>query len=98
ALITGLVNDALAIIDALVGVDLDRGQADAVGLLALIAGQDVEPGDTPGSWRIAERVAPDRVISVVDPETRHSRKSPSDRHDGYKANLAAEPETGLITD
>jgi IS5 family transposase len=72
--------------------------ADALGLLALVAGQDVEPGDTPRSWRIAQRVAADRVISVVDPQARHSRKSPSDRHDGYKAHLAAEPETGLITD
>jgi IS5 family transposase len=98
ALITGLVNDALAIIDALVGVDLDRGQADAVGLLALIAGQDVEPGDTPGTWRIAQRVAPDRVISVVDPEARHMHKSRSEYRDGYKAHVAAEPETGIITD
>ena len=98
ALVSALVTDALAVIDALADVDLTAEQADAVGLLALIAGQDVEPGDTPGSWRIAQRVAPDRVISVVDPEARHSRKSPSDRHDGYKAHLAAEPETGLITD
>jgi IS5 family transposase len=98
ALVTGLVNDALAVIGALADVELTGEQADAVGLLALIAGQDVEPGDTPGSWRIAQRVAPDRVISVVDPDARHARKSRSDRHDGYKAHLAAEPETGLITD
>lgn len=97
ALITGLVNDALAVIAAVGDVELSGEQADAVGLLALVAGQDVEPGDTPGSWRIASQVAADRVISVVDPETRHSRKSRSDRHDGYKANVAAEPETGLIT-
>ena len=45
--------------------------AEAVALLALIAGQDVEPVDgsdgTDGRWRIAQRVAPDRVISTVDP-------------------------------
>jgi IS5 family transposase len=97
ALITGLVNDALAIIDALEGVDLTAEQADAVGLLALVAGQDVEPGDTDGTWRIAQRVAPDRVISTVDPESRHMHKSVSSYRDGFKAHVAVEPETGLIT-
>ena len=97
ALITGLVNDALAVIAALEGVDLDAGQADAVGLLALVAGQDVEPGDEEGTWRIAQRVAPDRVISTVDPEARHMHKSRSEYRDGYKAHLAVEPETGIVT-
>jgi IS5 family transposase len=97
ALVSGLVNDARAVIDALEGVDLDAGQADAVGLLALVAGQDVEPGDEDGTWRIARRVAPDRVISTVDPEARHMHKSVSSYRDGYKAHVAVEPETGLIT-
>jgi len=97
ALVSGLVNDALAIIAALQGVTLTDEQADAVGLLALVSGQDVEPGDTDGTWRIARRVAPDRVISTVDPEARHMHKSRSEYRDGYKANLAVEPETGIIT-
>ena len=97
ALITALVNDALALITALDGVALNDEQVDAVGLLALIAGQDVEPGDTEGTWRIAERVAADRVISVVDPESRHMHKSRSDYRDGYKAHVAVEPDTGIIT-
>ena len=96
ALVSGLVNDALAIIAALDGVTLDDTQADAVGLLALVAGQDVEPGDTEGTWRIAQLVAPDRVISTVDPESRHMHKSVSSYRDGFKAHLAVEPETGLI--
>jgi IS5 family transposase len=98
ALVTELVNDALAIIDVLDGVVLDDEAADAVGLLALVAGQDVEPGDEEGTWRIAQRVAPDRVVSVVDPEARHIHKTVHDYRDGYKAHAAAEPETGLITD
>ena len=97
ALISGLVSDALAILDALGRADLAGEGADAVGLLALVAGQDVEPGDEPGSWRIAQRVAPDRVISTVDPQTRHMHKSRSEYRDGYKAHVAVEPETGLIT-
>lgn len=37
---------------ALDGVELDDVQAEAVGVLALVAGQDVEPGDSDGTWRI----------------------------------------------
>ena len=97
ALISGLVNDARAVLTAVDGVVLDATQADAVGLLALVAGQDVEPGATEGTWRIARRVAPDRVISMVDPEARHMHKSRSEYRDGYKAHIAIEPDTGLIT-
>ncbi len=50
-----------------------------------------------GTWKIAQRVAKDRVISVVDPETRHMHKSRSEYRDGYKAHIAIEPETGLVT-
>jgi hypothetical protein len=71
-------------------------------MLALVAGQDVEPAEgsdgTDGRWRIARKVAPDRVISQVDPEARHTRKSPEARRDGYRAHVVAEPETGIITD
>ena len=38
-----------------------------LGLLALVAGQDVEPADTDGTWRMAQQVAPGRVVSTVDP-------------------------------
>jgi hypothetical protein len=56
-------------------VDLDDEQAEAVALLALGADEDVEPGERPGSWRLARRVAKDRVISTVDPQARHARKT-----------------------
>jgi len=76
--------------------------AAALALLALVAGQDVEPAEgsdgTDGRWRIARKVAPDRVISQVDPQARHTRKSPEARRDGYRAHVVAEPETGIITD
>jgi hypothetical protein len=61
-----------------------------------VAGQDVEPGETEGTFRIARKVAADRVISVVDPDPRHLHNSPSRYRDGDKAHLAAEPETGLV--
>ena len=82
--------------------ELGPKAAEAVALLALVAGQDVEPVDgsdgTDGRWRIARRVAPDRVISCVDPDARHAHKTVHRRQDGFKAHLAVEPDTGLITD
>ena len=104
-LVSLLVTDALAVLARLCGPDApERGDAaaDALGLLALVAGQDVEPAEgsdgADGRWRIARRVAPDRVISTVDRQARHTRKSRSQRRDGYRAHLANEPDTGLITD
>jgi hypothetical protein len=104
-LVSDLVNDALAVLTGLCGEDAPQREdtaAEALGLLALVAGQDVEPvpdsDSTDGRWRIARKVADDRVISTVDPQTRHTRKSKSVRKDGYRGHVAAEPETGLITD
>ena len=97
-LINGLVTDGLAVLEAVKTVDLDTEQADAVGLLGVVVGQDVEPDpEREGKWRITRGVAPDRTISVVDPQARHGRKTPSQRRDGYKAHIGAEPETGIIT-
>jgi Transposase DDE domain/Transposase domain (DUF772) len=98
ALVSGLVNDALAVLAAVAELELDAEQAEAVALLALVAGQDVEAGERPGTWRIACKVAPDRVISTVDPQARHTRKTSAQRRDGYKGHVAAEPETGLVTE
>jgi IS5 family transposase len=97
-LISLLVADALAILEALEHVEFDESQAEAVGLLALVAGQDVEEGDEPGSWRIARRTATDRVVSTVDPQSRHVHKNRASYTDGYKAHLAVEPVSGVITD
>ena len=103
-LVTALVNDALALLS---GLDTDAitaaggKPAEAIALLALVAGQDVEPADdsdgTDGRWRIARKVAPDRVISTVDPDARHAHKTVERRQDGFKAHVVIEPDTGLAT-
>jgi IS5 family transposase len=102
ALVSVLVNDANALVAAFAGVGLEEPAASAVALLALVAGLDVEPAEgsdgRDGRWRIARKVAEDRVISTVDPGARHTRKSPEARRDGYRAHVAADPETGIITD
>jgi IS5 family transposase len=104
-LVSALVNDAVAL---LAGLDVDAitaaggRAAEAVALLALVAGQDVEPVEgsdgTDGRWRIARKTAPDRVISTVDPEARHAHKTRERRQDGFKAHVVVEPDTGLITE
>ena len=96
-LVTALVTDAAAILTAVEGLALDDEQQRLVGLLALVAGQDVEQGDQQGSWRIARKVSAERVISTVDTESRHMHKSRSSYRDGFKAHVAVEPDTGLIT-
>jgi IS5 family transposase len=101
-LVDALVSDAHRLLGHLPEQQLGPRAAEAVALLALIAGQDVEPAEgsdgTDGHWRIAEQVAPDRVVSTVDPDTRHVHKSRSRRQDGFKAHVAVEPDTGIITD
>ncbi len=101
-LVDGLVNDAHRLLGHLPDQELGPRAAEAVALLALIAGQDVEPGEgsdgTDGRWRIAHNVAPDRVISTVDPDARHAHKTVHRRQDGFKAHIAVEPDTGIITD
>lgn len=100
-LVDALVHDALALLEVVRGWDLDDAAAEGVALLALIAGQDVEPAPgsdgTDGRWQIARKVAPDRVISIVDPEARHIHKTVHRRQDGFKAHVAVEPETGITT-
>jgi hypothetical protein len=100
-LVSALVNDANTIVAALGQAQLDPRAAQALALLALVAGQDVEPAEgsdgTDGRWRIARRVAEQRVISVVDPQARHVHKTVHHRQDGYKGHVAVEPDTGLFT-
>jgi DDE family transposase/transposase-like protein DUF772 len=100
-LVSALVSDALSVVDAFTGVELDERGAQALALLALLAGQDVEPAEdsdgTDGRWRIARRVAPQRVISTVDTQARHVHKTVHHRQDGFKGHVIIEPDTGLFT-
>jgi transposase len=53
--------------------------------------------DTEEGPRIREGVATDRVISTVDPEMHHGRKSSSRRFDGYKVHITEAVESEFIT-
>ncbi|TMR00320.1 transposase, partial [Nonomuraea turkmeniaca] len=65
-------------------------------LLATVLGQDLDQGED-GVFRIARKVAKDRVISTVDPEARHGRKTVSRSFDGYKGHIAEDPDSEIIT-
>lgn len=96
SLVDALVRDAQAVLEALDGRELDGPLGEAAELLGLVAGQDVEAGDD-GVFRIARRVARDRLISTVDVEARHGHKSRARTFDGYKSHLSVDPDEELIT-
>jgi len=48
-------------------------------------------------FRVARRVAKDRVISTVDPQARHGHKTAAHGYDGYKAHVAIDPDSEVIT-
>ena len=73
----------------------DPVAAEALGLLDQVVAQDIEDGED-GSPQIRQGVAPDRVISVADPEMRHGRKSASRRFDGHKLDVMSDEETELV--
>jgi hypothetical protein len=96
ALVDALVRDAHAALRVLDGCELSESCAQASELLALVAGQDVVQGED-GVFRIARKVARDRVISTVDVEARHGHKSRARTFDGYKSHLGVDPDDELIT-
>ena len=97
ALVAGLAADAAAVLAAMEGRALGAAEAQAAELLAAVLGQDLEEGPD-NRMRIARRVGKDRVISIVDPDARHGRKSAAGGFDGYKGHIAADPDSELITD
>jgi hypothetical protein len=68
----------------------------AARLLATVLGQDLAE-DADGGFRIARKVVPGRVISTVDPQTRHGHKTRARGFDGYKGHIAIDPDTEIIT-
>jgi Transposase domain (DUF772) len=81
--------------DLVPDADEDQELAKAAEVLARVLGQDIERDDN--GPRLKQGVAPDRLISVHDPEMRHGRKSSSHRFNGHKAQIAVDTATQLIT-
>jgi len=96
ALVHALARDGTASLGALEGGELPDCLAEAAALLATVLGQDLET-DEAGVFRIARRVARDRVISTVGLQTRHGRKTAARGFDGYKAHIGIDPDSEIIT-
>jgi IS5 family transposase len=95
ALVDARARDAHAVLGVLQGRSLPPAVAEAARLLAAVVGQDLEQG-TDGVFRIARKVAADRVISTVDPDARHGHKSSARGFDGYKGHALVDPDSELI--
>ncbi len=96
AMIDDLVRDGLEALRELEGRTLTEEVSQAAELLATVIGQDIEQTGE-GVFRIARRTAPDRVISTVDPEARHGRKSSAHGFDGFKGHMSIDPDSEIIT-
>jgi Transposase DDE domain/Transposase domain (DUF772) len=70
----------------------DEAVKAAHALLRELIGQDFDV-DQDGVPRLHRGTRSDRIISTVDPEMRHGRKSNAQRFDGYKLHAAATNDT-----
>lgn len=108
-LVDALVGDALRLLGHLPEQQLGERAANAVGILALIAGQDVEPADDSdgrdGRWRITRGTAYDRVSTIHPPpgtctrpaatsRTASRPTAPSSRRTGLYTAVSLRPGTG----
>jgi hypothetical protein len=96
ALVDSRARDGYAVLDVVAGRRLPEAAGQAARLLATVLGQDLEGGED-SVLRIARKVAPDRVISTVDPQARHGHKTNHRGFDGYKGHIAIDPDAEIIT-
>ena len=99
-LVDSRARDGYAVLEVLDERELDPAVDEAARLLAAVLGQDLEISQGTGGdtmFRIARRVAKDRVISTVDPQARHGHKTAARGFDGYKGHAAMDPDSEIIT-
>lgn len=94
ALIDTRARDAFACLVVLDGRELAGEALHAAEMLATVVGQDLVEGDD-GVFRIVRGVAPDRVISTIDPDARHGHKTQSRGFGGYKGHIAEDPDSEI---
>jgi transposase len=90
-MLTRVAQDAQRALRAVEGGDGlldDEAVAEAHQLLRELIGQDFDIDDD-GVPRLHRGTRSGRIISTVDPEMRHGRKSSQQRFDGYKLSAAA---------
>src|SRR3954452_2438660 len=90
-MLTSVAQDAeraLRAVEEADGVLADERVCDAHRLLRELVGQDFDI-DIDGIPRLYRGTRADRIISTVDPQMRHGRKSQHQRFDGYKLSATA---------
>jgi hypothetical protein len=93
-LLQELYADASTVLAASEAID-DAELAESAAMLGVVCAQDL--AEDSGAVGIARGVAPDRVISTVDPDARHGHRSRADRYDGFKIHLATDLDSDLVT-
>jgi len=92
-----LVDDAEALLEWALAHSDDATVRQIGWLLTKILGDDVVI-DEQGNPQIGEGTAPDRIISLTEPEMRHGRKSSAHRFDGFKVLVSTDQSSELILD
>ena len=93
-----LVQDAEAVLELAADEQSDDAEMLASAwLLAKILGDDIVL-DEQGDPQLGQGTAPDRIISVTDPEMRHGRKSRAHRFDGFKVSVSSDLTSDMILD
>lgn len=96
--VSGFLDGLLADAGRVVALAEQAGcTTDEVALLTKVIAQHVEQATTEDPPRIRQGVAPDRTVSVQDPEMRPGHKSNGKGYSGHKAHVAAELTSGIIT-
>ena len=95
-IVEDLAGDAFGCLRVLEDLPISETISNTVGMLKVVLGQNICE-DSQGRWCLVRGVAKDRLISIVDPDARHGRKSTSSRHDGYKGHIAEDPDSEIIT-
>lgn len=92
AVVDALAKDVHAALACMDARELSTEVGEAMELLATVVGQDLDKDDD-GTYRIARRISPDRVISTADPDARHGHKTSARGFDGYKGHISIDPDS-----
>ena len=97
AQLKALVQDAETVLDLAAEHSDDAELQASAWLLTKILGDDIVD-DEDGDPQVGEGTAPDRIISITDPDMRHGRKSRAHRFDGFKVSVSSDLTSDMILD
>lgn len=96
ALLNDLVNDALRVLEVTATLPLTETEPKLRTILEKVTFQDIDPKADGKEFQIKMGVAEDRLISTVDHDMRHGRKSAARTFNGYKTHIAMVQEFEFI--